>query len=381
MSTAHGSTRILHTSGYRDSQGSGEPLNALGDWGWQAHFETAFAAVAAPDCVPARVIEVQRERIHVVTADGEHAAQVAGRMRQDDAGWWPTVGDWVAARVSADATIVHHVLERKTTLSRKLAGKATREQVLAANVDTVFMVTSCNDDFSPRRIERYLTMIWESGAQPVVLLNKSDLSADPHALATEAEAVALGVPVHAVSAHGDGGLVSLEPYLDPGKTIALLGSSGVGKSTIVNRLLGAQVQDVREVRGGDAKGRHTTTSRHLFRLPGGALVVDTPGLRELGLWFTESGLAEVFTDIEQLATTCRFQDCAHANEPDCAVSAAVDDGRLASERLESYHRLRRELDYLERRADPEAAANTKRRWRTIHKGMRAARKKGWMRDS
>ncbi len=354
-------------------------MESLDAWGWDAHFESALSRIPSPPCVPARVIEAQRDLLHVVTAHGERVAQLAGRLRYDDDAVFPAVGDWVAAQVLDDTVVVHHVLERKTTLSRKLAGKAAREQVLAANVDTVFVVTSCNEDFSPRRVERYLAMIHESGARPVVLLNKSDLVEDPAVLVAEARAVALGVSVHTMCAHDARGLDALHPYLEPATTLALVGSSGVGKSTIVNRLVGAAVQDVREVRDGDAKGRHTTTSRHLFRVPRGALLLDTPGLRELGLWMSDAGLNATFPEIDELAESCRFHDCAHGNEPDCAVKLAVDEGRLAAERLDSYHRLRRELDYLERRNDPEASANTKRRWRAIHKGLRTARKKGWLR--
>jgi ribosome biogenesis GTPase len=355
-------------------------MDALRGWGWDARFESVFDALGIPDCQPARVIEAQRDALRVVTGSGERQAQVAGRLLQEGVGPLPAVGDWVAVHVLPDTVIVHAVLERRTKISRKLPGKSTREQVLAANVDTVFMVTSCNVDFNPRRVERYLAMIWESGARPVVLLNKSDLVADSASLVHEAEAVAPGVAVHTVCATSGSGLAALAPHLKRAETIALLGSSGVGKSTIVNRLMGADVQVVRETREGDDRGRHTTASRHLFRLPSGALLLDTPGLRELALWSTDSGLEQVFSDIEALAEGCRFQDCAHTNEPDCAVKAAADEGRLPAERLESYLKLRKELEYLERKSDPEAGSNVKRRWRTIHKNMRTARKRGWMRD-
>lgn len=355
-------------------------MESLREWGWDEHFGSVFDSLPIPECQPARVIEAQRDAFRVVAAKGERHAQVAGRLLQEGFGTRPATGDWVAVQLLPDTVIIHAVLERRTTISRKLPGNSVREQVLAANVDTVFIVTSCNEDFSPRRIERYLATIWESGARPVVLLNKSDLAPDPAELVHEAEAVAPDVAVHAVCATRGAGLAALDPELQPGKTIALLGSSGVGKSTIVNRLMGADVQVVREIREGDDKGRHTTTSRHLFRLPGGALLLDTPGLRELALWSTESGLEQAFSDIESLAEGCRFQDCAHTNEPGCAVKATVDAGALPAERLESYLKLRKEWEYLERRADPEASTNVKRRWRTIHKNMRAARKRGWMRD-
>lgn len=355
-------------------------MGFLKDYGWNAEFDAAFAALGRAELQPARVIEGQRGVYRIVLAAGERRGEIAGRLRLNDG--VPAVGDWVAVEVVAgeDAAVIHHVLERQSKISRKLAGRATREQVLAANLDTVFMVTSCNEDFSPRRIERYLTMIWESGARPVVLLNKADLADDPGALAGVAESVALGVPVHAVCARRDGGLDALETYLEPGRTIALIGSSGVGKSTIVNRLLGHEVQAVQETLEQDAQGRHTTRSRELFRLPGGALVVDTPGLRELALWITDTGLGQTFADIEELSAECRFHDCAHETEPACAVKEAVAGGRLAAGRLESYHRLRKELDHVEQRLDPAARSGTKSRWRTVHRNLRAARKKGWFGD-
>jgi ribosome biogenesis GTPase len=352
-------------------------MELLVRYGWNAHVADALATLGADDLEPARVIEEQRGMYRIMTAAGERRAEIVGRLRLS--GTLPAVGDWVAVRRTADdeGASIQHVLERRTKISRKVAGKTNREQVLAANLDTVFMVTSCNEDFSPRRIERYLTMIWESGARPVVLLNKSDLVEDSSALSLEARTVALGVAVHTVCAKSDDGLVPLLPYLEVGQTIALIGSSGVGKSTIVNRLMGRDVQDVKEVREDDAKGRHTTRSRQLFLLPGGALVLDTPGLRELALWITDSGLGQTFADIEALAGDCRFQNCAHASEPDCAVRGAVDRGELAADRLDSYHKLRRELEYIERKADPEARADEKRRWREIHKNLRDGRKKGW----
>jgi ribosome biogenesis GTPase len=350
-----------------------DPLQAHG---YGLHFREAFVALGDAGLEPARVIEEQRGMYRVVTARGERRVEIVGRMRQD--GVMPAVGDWVALRPLEEAGgAIEQVLTRRSQIVRKLPGKTTREQVLAANLDTVFMVTSCNEDFSPRRIERYLTMIWESGARPVVVLNKTDLVEDAASLAVEAEAVALGVPVLEVCAKQAGGLDPLASYLEPGKTIALIGSSGVGKSTIVNGLMGSEVQDVRDVLESDATGRHTTRSRQLFLLPGGALLLDTPGLRELALWVTDTGLGRTFADIEELAADCRFQDCLHGGEPGCAVEQAVERGALAADRLASYHKLRRELEHIERKVDPEARAQVKRHWREIHKNMRAGRKKGW----
>jgi ribosome biogenesis GTPase len=357
-------------------------MESLRTYGWDDELADAFAAHGEGDAEPGRIVEEQRGMYRVVTGGGEVRAEIAGRLLRDKGESLPAVGDWVAVRhrEGGESAVVRAVLPRRSQISRKVAGRTAREQVLAANVDTVFMVTSCNEDFSPRRIERYLIMIWESGANPVVLLHKSDLVEDPSAFVAAAEKVALGVPVHLTCATREDGLAPIAPHLRPRETVALLGSSGVGKSTIVNRLMGEEVQEVREVIEEDSRGRHTTRSRQLFLLPGGALVLDTPGLRELALWITDSGLGQAFADIEELAEGCRFADCIHDSEPGCAVKAEVEAGRLPADRLESYHQLRRELRHLQLRADGESRADERRRWRIIQKNVRAARKKGWLRD-
>lgn len=350
----------------------------LDTYGWNAHFEQAFSSFRTSGLEPARIIEEQRGMYRLITEDGEARAEIAGRLRQGGEGDQPAVGDWVAIRIEPGGgrSVIQQVLERQSKISRRSAGRTMREQVLAANLDTVFMVTSCNEDFNPRRIERYLTMICESGASPVVLLNKADLSQDARALVRLAESVTLDVPVLGLSAKFDGDLETLSPYLRTGKTVALLGSSGVGKSTILNRLLGREEQAVQEVREEDARGRHTTRSRQLFLLPGGGLVIDTPGLREVALWVSGSGLGQAFADIEDLASQCKFQNCNHSSEPDCAIRSAVENGTLAAERLESYYKLRKELEHLERRTDPAAQSKEKQRRKTIHKNLRAGHKKG-----
>jgi ribosome biogenesis GTPase len=317
--------------------------------------------------------------VRVRTATGERLAGLAGRLRHgsrspEDR---PAVGDWVALRPreGEGRTLVHAVLPRRSAFVRRAAGDLTVQQVLAVNVDTVFLVMGLDRDYNPRRIERALVLAWESGADPVILLNKTDLCDDVAARQAEVEAAAPGVPVCTLAAKKGEGLETLSPWLVKGRTVALLGSSGVGKSTLVNRLLGEERQRTRAVRESDQRGRHTTTHRELVVLPGGALLLDTPGLREIQLWATEEGLATAFEDIEALSVQCRFRDCGHDAEPGCAVRAAVDEGTLASERLASFHKLRAELRSLEVREDPELQKAERARWRSIHKSLRIHPKK------
>jgi ribosome biogenesis GTPase len=279
----------------------------------------------------------------------------------------PVVGDWVAALLrpeEASATIVA-CLPRRTSLVRKRAGRASAPQVLAANLDTVLLRSSLNDDLNPRRIERTLALIWESGAQPVVLLSKLDVCSDPERSIGEIEQVAIGVPVHAISTHSGAGLSVLERFLQPGRTLALIGSSGVGKSTLANALLGEQLLATSEVRESDQRGKHTTTARELFVLPSGAMLIDTPGMRELGLWDAADGFSATFDDIEDLARRCRFGDCTHEREPGCAINRALAQGELDPARLASYRKLLRELAHEARRRDPQAMAAYKQHNRQI----------------
>ena len=322
----------------------------------------------------ARVTEEQRGRFRV--AGGfEGWAEVSGRFRHDakaDAAF-PVVGDWVCIAAESDVGpgIIHRCLDRRGTVARKAAGRATDAQVIAANVDTIFLVTTLTEDLSPRRIERYLTMVWEAGASPVILLNKADLAADPVSAVAAMRARLSLDDVVALSALCDERVDALDRYLKPATTIALLGSSGVGKSTIVNRLLGRDRQRVGPVRENDGTGRHTTTTRQLIELPGGALLIDTPGLRELQLWADESAVDRVFDDVAQIARRCRFADCTHTQEPECAVKKAVSDGELDVARLDHYRHLLREAAFEERKRNKGAAAEEKRRWKRISQAHRA----------
>jgi ribosome biogenesis GTPase len=343
--------------------------------GWNGFFAAQSQSVATP-LRYARVVEEQRG-LYRIAGEVEGWAEVGGRFRHEagTAADFPAVGDWIGVRGQGSENDSRHVIDvllsRRSVLSRAAAGEKVEQQVLAANVDTVFLVSALTQELNVRRIERYLTMVWEAGAVPVVLLNKADLSPDPVAAAESIRARLPLIDVVSVSALQESGVEALTPYLRPARTIALLGSSGVGKSTLVNRLLGRDAFRVNAARESDGKGRHTTTSRHLVELPGGALLIDTPGMRELQLWADESAVEQAFDDVAAIAAGCRFADCAHAGEPGCAVQAAVDSGVLDPDRLSNYRRLAREAAFEERKHDKAAAANTKRRWKQIHKAAKA----------
>jgi ribosome biogenesis GTPase len=351
-------------------------------WGWNSYFEAFWSGGERKNAAPARVIAQQRKYWRVGGDFGECWAEASGKLRlaADEAADWPAVGDWVAVEMhGADGTaMIQEVLPRRSKFVRKMAGKKVEEQVIAANVDTALLVTALDGDFSPRRVERYLAQCWESGARPVIVLNKADACETVREKAAEIERVAIGTAVCVVSARTGQGFGELEEFLKPGHTLVLLGSSGVGKSTIANRLLGEAVQEVRPVRESDNKGRHTTTARELFVLPGGALLMDTPGLREMQLWDAEDGVAQTFADIDELAAQCRFVDCRHEGEPGCAVLEAVSSGELDAARLENRRKLLREQEFLQRKVDPGARQEWKSEMKTLHrevKRMYASRKR------
>ncbi len=337
----------------------------LDSYGWNNALQQQFHAYAARGLEPARVIVQQRGLYVLATPAGEVAAQLSGRFAHEAAaGDYPVAGDWVAASVrsgEASATI-HHLLPRRTAFARKAAGRGGGAQVVAANVDVALLVASLNRDLNARRIERYLAMAWESGASPVVALTKADLCADREALKVKIERIAMGVPVYAVSALTGEGLDGLSEALAPGQTAALLGSSGVGKSSLVNALAGRPVMATQAIREDDARGRHTTTHRELILLPGGRLVLDTPGMRELGVWDADAGVATTFADVETLAAQCRFRDCTHGAEPGCAVQSALAEGRLDPARWRNYAKLQRELTRVARNDDPRARSEQRKVW-------------------
>lgn len=353
-------------------------MDRLPSLGWDAALEAASLPHRAEGLVPGRVIEAQKDGYTVALARNDHPARLAGRLRHALSSRLdlPTVGDFVAvdAVAAGEATTVRAVLPRRSLLARKAAGRTSEPQALAANVDVALLATAASADFAPRRLERYLALVREAGVDPVVVLTKADLHPAVADLRRRAMAVAPGVPVVAVSALGGTGLEDLAACLGPAMTGVLIGSSGVGKSTLVNRWMGAPVQAVREIRAHDERGVHTTTARRLLRLPWGALLIDTPGLREVALAGTPGGLGSAFSDVEALAAACRFRDCAHVTEPGCAVRSAVEQGALAPDRLDAFLRLGREMAFLARKEDVHQRLAEQRRWKEVSKAARRRRR-------
>ncbi|MHB1626755.1 MAG: ribosome small subunit-dependent GTPase A [Bacilli bacterium] len=335
--------------------------------GFDAAFASAFSGLNRGGCQPARVITVQRELYTLHTGDREVLGAVSGVFAHNAAhrSEFPVVGDFVSVHIGEgqERAVIQHVLPRRSQLSRHIAGVTTEEQVLTANVDTVFLVQSLNRDFNVRRLERYLIVAWESGATPVIVLTKSDLCAAAEARAAEARTAGMGATVHAVSALTGSGLGTLRAYLSSGKTAVALGSSGAGKSTLVNALYGESVQKTFAVRSGDDRGKHTTTARQLIFLPDGGMIIDTPGMRELQLWDGADGMSQAFADVEDWARRCRFRDCGHDNESGCAVQAALADGDLDPERFANFRKLQRELAYLARKEDRHAQIAEQKKWK------------------
>jgi ribosome biogenesis GTPase len=351
------------------------------DLGWDAYFEALWRETAQDGCVPARVVSQQRGLWRVVGDFEECWAEPSGKFRKESetGGDWPAVGDWVSVEVRPEKqnALIQRVLTRRSRFVRKVAGKQIAEQVIVANIDVALVVAALDGDFNVRRIERYLAQCWESGARPAIVLNKADASAESRELAAEIEGIAMGAPIFLVSAKTGEGLDALEASFRKGQTIVLLGSSGVGKSTLVNRLLQEERQTTHAVRESDSRGRHTTTSRELFVMPSGAMIIDTPGLRELQLWNAAEGLTQTFADVDELAAQCRFTDCQHQQEPGCAVQAAVSASTLDANRLESWRKLQREQEFLARKVDPEIGAAQKKR---IKISMRQVRRNYQERD-
>jgi ribosome biogenesis GTPase len=336
----------------------------LEELGWDEWLEEAFSRYRGP-FFAGRVSSQHRTVFDVLIPGGSARVGISGALRR--LGRIPAVGDFVvlSGEIESGSCMIVDILPRRSALFRGAPGEGGDEQVIAANLDLVFVVTAAGADFNLRRLERYLAVVHASGARPVIVINKSDLAEDPAALTSKAAAIAGAVPVLAVSARDRSGMEEFLRFLAPGSTIALVGSSGVGKSTLINALLCGEVQETAEVRERDGKGRHVTTVRQLFTLPGGAMVIDNPGLREIQLGNAAAGIGETFPEIASLAAGCRYRDCRHEEEPGCAVREAVEEGRLPRERLESYRRLVRELEFQAEKAGIGAKRLEKKRYRGI----------------
>lgn len=346
----------------------------LTQYGWSDELQRDFAPYAAQGLKAGRVIVQQRGGYRLITEAGETDAKAAGRlMKSREEMARPVAGDWVAyePRKAPEPAFVQHVLPRRTAFVRKAAGRGVHAQVVAANVDVAFLVTSLNSDLNLRRLERYLATAHESGARPVIVLTKADLAPDAAERVAEVRTIAGEAPVLAVAAKQGEGLEAVAAHLEPGRTAVLLGMSGAGKSTLLNALAGSERMATGEIREDDERGRHTTTHRELVLLPSGGLILDTPGMRELGLWDADAGVSAVFEDIEALVGECRFSDCGHGGEPGCAVRAALADGSLDPDRWASFRKLQAEAAYEQRREDPRAAAENRKLWAGRHKQAKA----------
>ncbi|KIX15623.1 ribosome small subunit-dependent GTPase A [Dethiosulfatarculus sandiegensis] len=351
--------------------------DSLVSLGWNQDFQNYFELQEDNSLTPARVIGINKNLFQIRGPVQKCLATLAGRMAHQGNGVRPVTGDWVLVRDK----VIHHVLPRRNALTRGAAGSrgknteaAQTGQVIAANLDTVFIVCGLDRDFNLRRMERYLSLIYNCGINPAIVLTKADIQQDPEPFKEEVEGIAFGVPVFLVSLYDRACLDLVADYLKPGKTIALLGSSGAGKSTLVNRLSGREIQATSQVSQSLGKGRHTTTSRDMVFMPQGGMVIDNPGIREIAFWDTQNGVRSAFPEIEALAGGCRFTDCTHTHEPGCRVLEAVADQKLGQDRLDAYHKMKREMDFLGQRQEKSADRLEKERWKEVSLKVRGIKK-------
>ncbi|MFW3146774.1 MAG: ribosome small subunit-dependent GTPase A [Thermoplasmatota archaeon] len=344
----------------------------LRELGWNDAFQYQLDELNLGNVMTGRINRVDRTEYGVLTTEGELSARLAGRLKAfSESKDLPAVGDWVLLKYVGNTLNIFYILDRTSTISRKVPGNVVREQMVAANVDVVFIVMGLDDDFNLRRLERYLMMVSGSGCHPVVILNKSDLIDEDSGKLEQIRQMEIGADVHVISAWDRKGLELLRPYLRKGITATLVGSSGAGKSTIINALLGEQRQRTGEVRESDSRGRHITTRRELFLLPRGGMLIDNPGIRELQLWGEATDLDNAFPDIARLASNCRYRDCSHDTEPRCAVRKALEEGHISRERYNNYKKMKKELAVLQEKMDKGGESFQRERWKTIHKGIKS----------
>lgn len=360
-----------------DTNNRSKSLSILG---WNSHFQKHLDRIGNDSISPARVVGVHKNSFLVRSGDTETLVTLAGRFNYQQNRLFPVIGDWVLI----DAKVICDVLPRKNALSRGAAGtrgkqeaQPNKEQVIAANLDRVFIVSGMDHDFNIRRIERYLTLIYNCGLNPVIILNKADLHQNPEDYVQGVEDVAFGVPVHLVSATDSRGLTALKPYLSDGQTMAMVGSSGAGKSTLLNCLYGENIQTTNTVSKSDGKGKHTTTNRSLTLMPQGGMIIDNPGIREIGFWDDGGGLDNAFPEIEALANGCRFSDCSHIHEPGCQVLDGLAKGHVKQERLDSYQKMKRELSYISDRQQKSADRIEKEQWKGVALKIKFINKERW----
>ena len=357
-------------------------MTSLNQLGWNESFDEHFKPFQAQGFNVGRIAVENRDNYLILTDDQEYNAEVTGKLlfNAQSSSDLPKVGDWVVLSIfeTESKAIIHQILPRQTKFSRKIAGSKTEEQILATNIDYIFIVQSCDEDFSLRRLERQQVMVYEGGAKPIVVLNKIDLCDNYEEYVSRVEKTVHDVKIVAVSAKTEFGMEELKRCLKAGQTFAFIGSSGVGKTSLINKIIGDEIFKTNEVRDKDSKGRHTTTRRELIRIPGGGLLIDTPGLREFQLWADESSLEgsfeEVYSEIAELSQGCRFSDCTHTQEIGCAVIEAVENGTLSNDRYESYLKLFRELTYLKNKQEQKNRYNSKSRFKSISRAIKTFKK-------